>query len=229
MRITGITTRFRALTIAKRKRLLSRNINGHQGINKVHYRQWITSYTDTPTPIQRHFRSEVTKLNTNFKDVNDNQIEFIGQTKATVRNYNTTLQLPLPITKENITPVMGLDWMKRLERALNATMGSIKIHITKLDDTEKKILKIKNEFRDLIYKNTEIIKIVRENQLERSYKKIQEKRTPIPIHSEDQVAEESKRLVKNGYLERATETTDECFVSPSVITSEVSTRFKKIK
>ena len=49
--------------------------------------------------------------------------------------------------------------------------------------------------------------------------KIQQKR-PIPIYLQDQVAEEIKRLIKNGYLERATETTKDCFVSPAVITVE---------
>ena len=82
----------------------------------------------------------MTKLNTNYKDVNDNKIEYIGQRKATVKTNNTTLQLSLLITKANITPLMGLDWMKRLGIALNASLDSIKIHNTKLDDTETKVL-----------------------------------------------------------------------------------------
>ena len=51
-------------------------------------------------------------------------------------NY-TTLQQPLLITKANITPIIGLDWMKELGNALNTTTDSIKIHNIKLDDTEK--------------------------------------------------------------------------------------------
>ena len=47
---------------------------------------------------------------------------------------------------------------------------------------------------------------------------IQQKRRPIPIHLQDQVAEEIKRLIKNGYLEKATEIKEGCFVSPAVIT-----------
>ena len=66
--------------------------------------------------------SEVTKLYTNYKEVNDNKIEFLRQTKATIKTNkqrnkqtnkqtnNTTLQLPLLITKANITPLMGLHW-----------------------------------------------------------------------------------------------------------------------
>ena len=65
-------------------------------------------------------------------------------------------QLPLLITEANITPLRGLDWMNRLGIALNTTSEDIKIHNIKLDETEKKILKLKNEFKDLFYNNTEI-------------------------------------------------------------------------
>ena len=46
----------------------------------------------------------------------------------------------------------------------------------------------------------------------------QQKGRPVPIHLQNQVAEEIKRLIKNGYLERATKRTEDCFVSPAVIT-----------
>ena len=37
------------------------------------------------------------------------------------------------------------------------------------------------------------------------------------MHLQEQVAKELKRLIENGYLENATEITDDCFVSPAVI------------
>ena len=158
------------------------------------------------------------KLETNYKDVNNNTIEFVGSTEAMVRTNNTTLQLPLLITKANITPLMGLDWMKRLEISLNTTNENIKIHNIRMDDTEKKILKLKNEFKDLFYNNTEIKNLSVKINLKEDANIIQQKGRPIPIHLQDQVAEEIKRLIKNGYLERATEITEDCFVSPAVIT-----------
>ena len=155
----------------------------------------------------------MTKLNT--KDVND-KIEFLGQTKAMVRTNITTLQLRLLITKANITPLMGLDWLKRLGISLNATTGSIKIHNIKLDDTEK-ILKLKNEFKDLFYNSTEMtVKI----NLKKDTIITQQKGRPIPIHLQDQVEDEIRRLIKNGYLERATEITEDYFVRPAVITAK---------
>ena len=117
---------------------------------------------DSGSPVtlipQRLFNkiTEVEELKANYKDVNDNKIVFLGQTKALVKTNSTTLQLPLLITKANITPLMGLDWMKRLlGRALNTTTDDIKIHNIKMDETGKKILKLKNELEDLFYNNTE--------------------------------------------------------------------------
>ena len=160
----------------------------------------------------------MTKLNTNYKDVNNNKIEFRGQTLATVKTNNTTLQLPLLITKANITPLMGLDWMNRLGIALHTTTEDVKIHNIKLDETQKKILKLKNEFKDLFYNNTEIKNLSVKINLKADAKIIQQKGRPVPIHLQEQVANEIKRLIKNGYLERATEITENCFVSPAVIT-----------
>ena len=162
--------------------------------------------------------TRVEKMNTDYKDVNDNKIEFVGQTNATVKTNKTTLQLPLLITRANITPLMGLDWMKRLEITINSNTEAIKIHNIKMDDNEKRILKLKNEFKDLFYNNTEIKDTVVKINLKENANIIQQKGRPIPIHLQDQVAEGLKRLIKNGYLERATEITEDCFVSPAVIT-----------
>ena len=87
-----------------------------------------------------------------------------------------------------------------------------------MDETEKKILKLKNEFKDLFYNNTEIKDLEVKIDLKEDAKIIQQKGRPVPIHLQNQVAEEIKRLIKNGYLERATEITEDCFVSPAVIT-----------
>ena len=54
--------------------------------------------------------------------------------------------------------------------------------------------------------------------LKEDAKIIQQKGRPVPLHLQNQVAEEIKRLMKNGYSERATEITEDCFVSPAVIT-----------
>ena len=187
---------------------------------------------DSGSPVtlipQRLFNkiTEVEELKTNYKDVNDRsnyyfvnvKIDFLAQTTALVKTNSTTLQLPLLITKANITPLMGLGWMKRLGITLNATTYDIKIHNIKMDETEKKILKLKIEFKDLFYNNTEIKDLEVKIDLKEDAKILQRKGRPVPIHFQNQVPEEIKRLIKNGYLERATEITEDCFVSPAVIT-----------
>ena len=106
---------------------------------------------------------------------------------------------------------MGLDWMNRLGIALNTTSEDIKQHNIKLDETEKKIVKLKNEFKDLFYNHTEITNLSVKINLKEE-KIIQQASRPIPIHLQDQVAGENKQLIKNGYLESATEITENCFV-----------------
>ena len=91
---------------------------------------------------------------------------------------------------------MGLHWMNRLAIALNITSEDIKIHNIKLDETEKKILKLKNEFKDLIYKNTELKNLSVKINLKEDAKILQQKGRSIPIHLQDQVADEIKRLTK---------------------------------
>ena len=108
--------------------------------------------------------------------------------------------------------------MKRLGITLNTTTDDNEIHNIKMDETEKKILKLKNEIKDLFYNNTEIKDLEVKIDLKKDAKIIQQKGRPVPIHLQNQVAEEIKRLIKNGYLERATEITEDCFVSPAVIT-----------
>ena len=81
-------------------------------------------------------------MNTNYKDVNDKKIKFVGQTTTTVKTNKTTLQFLLSITKANITPLMGLDWMKRLQITISANTEEIKIHNIRLDEPENKIIKM---------------------------------------------------------------------------------------
>ena len=156
---------------------------------------------DSGSPVtlipQRLFNeiTNVEKMNNDYKDVNDNKIEFIGQTNATVKTNTTTLQLPLLITKANITPLMGLDWMKWLKITINSNTEAIKIHIIRMDENDERFLKLKNEFKYLFYNNTEIKDTVVKINLKENANIIQQKGRPIPIHLQDQVAEELKRQI----------------------------------
>ena len=157
-------------------------------------------------------------LKTTYKDVNNQRIEFTGQTNALVKTNKETIELPLLITKAKTSPLMILDWMQRLQINLSSNNEAIQIHNIKLDNMDKKIIKLQNDFNDLFYNNKEIKNLSVKVQLKEGAQIIQQKGRPIPIHLQDQVALELKRLIKHGYLERATEITEDCFVSPAVIT-----------
>ena len=164
-----------------------------------------SGYPVTLIPQRLFNETKVEKMNNDYKDVNDNKVEFIGQTNATVKTNTTTLQLPLLITKANITPLMGLDWRKRLKTTINSNTEVIEIHNIRMDENDKRILKLKNEFKDLFYNKTEIKDTVVKTNLKENTNIKKQKGRPIPTHLQDQVAEELKRLINNGYLERATE------------------------
>ena len=157
-------------------------------------------------------------LKTTYKVVNNQKISFTGQTKAMVKTNKETMELPLIVTKAQTAPLMGLDWMQRLKINLNSNNGAIQIHNIILDNTERKIIKLQNDFKDSFYNNKEIKNLSVKINLKTGAQIKQQKGRPIPIHLQNQVAQELKRLIKHGYVEKATEITKDCFVSPSVIT-----------
>ena len=157
--------------------------------------------------------TKVEKMNINYKDVNDNKTEFVGQTTTTVKTNKTTLQLQLLITKANITPLIGLDCMKRLQ----ITTEQSKIYNIRMNEPQTKVIELKNEFKDLFFNNNEIKDLVVKVNLEEDANINKRKGRPIPIHLQDQVAEEQRRLIRNSYLERAIEITEDSLVSPAVI------------
>ena len=97
-------------------------------------------------------------LNATYKDVNNQKIEFTGQTNALVKTNKETIELPLLITKTKTSPLMGLDWMQRLKITLSSNNEAIQIHFKKLDNMDKKMIKLQNDFQDLFYNNKEIKK-----------------------------------------------------------------------
>ena len=128
---------------------------------------------------------------------------FTEQTKATVKTNNKTIELPLLITIATTSPLKGLDWMQRLGIHLNANNSELQIHNINLE-TKKSLTNIQGPLpqrrnqRPFSKKN-----------LKEGTKTKQQKGRPIPTHLQDQVAKELKRLLENGYLERATLRTED--------------------
>ena len=106
-------------------------------------------------------------LKTTYKDVNIKKIEFTGQTNALVKTNKETIELPLLITKAKTSPLLGLDWMQRLKINLSSNNEAIQIHNMKLDNMDKKIIKLQNDFKDLFYNNKEIKKLFGQSTFKR--------------------------------------------------------------
>ena len=92
-------------------------------------------------------------LKATYKDVNNQIINFVGQRKATAKTTEETIELPLLITKAQTAPLMGLDWMQRLKFNLSSNNDAIQIHNIKLDNTDRRIRKLQNDFKNSFYNN----------------------------------------------------------------------------
>ena len=81
---------------------------------------------------------------------------FRGPDESYGQNKKETIEVPLLITKAQTAPLMGLNWMQWLKMRLSANNDAIQIHNINLDNPEKRIIKIQNDFKDLLYDNKEM-------------------------------------------------------------------------
>ena len=87
-----------------------------------------------------------------FVDVNKNPIKFIGE--AMIKTEKTKVTLPILITEKNTQPLLGLDWLDKLEISLQ---GSRETNIIRNITTNQKGEKIFEDFENL-FKNNHTIK-----------------------------------------------------------------------
>ena len=87
--------------------------------------------------------------------MNNRKIEITGQTQATVKTNKETIKLSLLITKATTTPLWGLDWMQRQGIYMNTENNGRQIQNAQVDETERKTVELKNDFKNLFYHNRE--------------------------------------------------------------------------
>ena len=151
-----------------------------------------------------------------FVDVNKNPIEFNGKAIVEVKTEKTKVMLPILITeKKNTQPLLGLYWLDKLEIGLQ---GSCETNIIRSITTNEKGEKIFKEFENLFNNNHTIKNLTIDIQLKKDAKPVQQKGKPVPIHFQKIVKKELEKLIEQGHLEKADKTTENCFVSPAVIT-----------
>ena len=156
------------------------------------------------------------KTTKSFVDVNKNPIKFKGETMIEVKTEKSKITLPILITEnKNTQPLLGLDWLDKLEIGLQ---GNTNTNIIRHIETDKRRQKIVKEYEDLFKNNHTIKDLAIDIQLKKDTKPIQQKGRPVPIHFQKTVKNELKKLIETGHLEKANNTTENCFVSPAVIT-----------
>ena len=160
--------------------------------------------------------TEVKKNNKNICGRKQESNKIQGGAMVEVKTEKSREILPILITEnKNTQPLLGLDWLDKLEIVLQGSNKTNVIrHLTE-DERRKRII---NEYEDL-FKNNHIIKdLTIDIQLKKDVKPIQQKGRPVPIHFQNIVREELEKLIDKGHLEKADRTTENCFVSPAVIT-----------
>ena len=151
-----------------------------------------------------------------FVDVNKNPIKFRGEAMVEVKTEKTQVTLPILFTeKKNTQPLLGLDWLDKLEIGLQGTRET---NIIRNMSTNGKGEGIFEDFEKLFKTNHTIKDLTIEIQLKKDAKPIQQKGRPVPIHFQRIVKNELDKLIEKGHLEKADKTTENCFVSPAVIT-----------
>ena len=91
-----------------------------------------------------------------------------------------------------------------------------RIQLAEYNQSERK--KVFNKFPDLFEKN-ETRKGTEINiQLKPGHYPLKQKARPVPLHLQEDVGGELKKLIKSGHLEEINDVDEDCFVSPLVIT-----------
>ena len=100
----------------------------------------------------------------------------------------------LIIERNDITPLLGMDWMKKF----NLTIRNIRTDENSQSEKKRVIEKFPN-----LFKNNTTIKDTEINiQLKPGHYPVKQKARPIPLHLQEEVGKELEKLIKTGHLEK---------------------------
>ena len=173
---------------------------------------------DTGSPIsimppdQRIMKlTEIQKVTNRYQDVNKNEVKFRGKVPVNIEYENNKQKMEILITERtDITPLLGMDWMK----AFKLTIG--KIQLAENSQSEKE--RIFGKFRDLFENNETIKDTEKKIQLKSRHHPVKQKARPVPLQLQEDVGKELEKLFRTEHLEKINDVDEDCFVSPVVIT-----------
>ena len=141
--------------------------------------------------------------------MNRNGISFLEKIWANIEYNGETTKLPKLISQRDITPLLGVNWLKQLPITINKIP---------LDDHTNQSYNIHTNFHKLFETNHSIKNAEVKIQIKRGCYPIQQETKPIPYHLQKDVKNKLDRLIKSGRLESLETIEEDCFVSPVVIT-----------
>ena len=164
--------------------------------------------------------TEIQKVVNRYQDVNKNEVNFRGKIPVNIEYETNKQKMEILITERtDISPLLGLDWMRTFE----LTVSEIQLAENNESDKEKMFGNIRDLFEiNETIKDTEI-KI----QLKPGHYPIKQKARPVPLHLQENVGKELEKLIRTGHLEKINDVDEDCFVSPVVITIK-SDKLEKI-
>ena len=163
-----------------------------------------------PNNLKLYNPKDIHPLKEIYQDVNKNEIKFLGRVWANIEYNGETKKILILITqRDDITPLLGVNWLKQLPITINKIL--LDEHTNQSNDIHTKLYKLFETNHAI--KNAEV-KI----QIKPGCYHIQQKTRPIPYHLQKDVKNELDRLIKSGHLERLETIEEDCFVSPVVIT-----------
>ena len=133
----------------------------------------------------------------------------MGKIWADIEYNGKITKLPILITqRDDITPYLGVNWLKQLPITINRIS---------LDEPTNQSENIYTKFNKL-FETKHTIKNKVKIQIKSGCYPIQQKARPIPYHLQKDVKNEPDQLIKSGHFERLETSERDCFVSPVVIT-----------
>ena len=98
--------------------------------------------TIMPNNPELYNQRDIKPLKERYQDVNKNEIQFLGKIWADIEHNGKTTKLPILITKRNdITPLLGVNWLKQLPIIINnfnsigRTNQPIRNHLREIQQT----------------------------------------------------------------------------------------------
>ena len=127
-----------------------------------------------PNNPELYNQRDIKPLEERYQDVNKNEIKFLGKVWVDIEYNGKTTKLPILITKRNdITPLLGVNWLKQLPITINKIQ---------LGDSTNQSETIYAKFNKLFETNHTIKNIEVETQIKPGCYPIQQKARPIPYH-----------------------------------------------